>query len=460
MGKFWGILIINLVFKISLLYSIGSPAGTIITNVKDYINKISSFNYQPDKPGELIARWLNDTNDIITNCWNGKYYIINGILMTNTTTVTITPGYDLSSLPDNVEATGKIGTFVDYLYIITNKGNTSDSFYIKITNLQATGIKEKYLISLFLNNIPVVTNSSYIETNINGISPDEIVNLKIRVHIPETANNSSSNLIRFELGNSYWRTNNSGDNWPPPSSYPFTLPDTNNRRDYQVTYIKTFAEGIFHIVNVVSADDMIHKIKDFSGNSYLAPTRIKTEILLDSPPLNNDFYLYYSINDYPSSNNYIKVKPYGSGIKWYAVIDLTTFNIQDNSKVYFYIRLDGEDYFLDGRNGVKYWSFKIKNMKMQRYNITILNNFINPIKGEKTILFYSLDKPSPVNIEVYDLAGEKVATLYSGYQSSGVQQPVYWDGRNDAGKIVAEGLYFISIRTDNLNELRKVIVVK
>jgi len=37
---------------------------------------------------------------------------------------------------------------------------------------------------------------------------------------------------------------------------------------------------------------------------------------------------------------------------------------------------------------------------------------------------------------------------------------ITWDGRNRAGQVVARGLYFIRVVGPNLDEIRKVLVVR
>ncbi len=43
-------------------------------------------------------------------------------------------------------------------------------------------------------------------------------------------------------------------------------------------------------------------------------------------------------------------------------------------------------------------------------------------------------------LAIYDLSGKKIRTLVNEKQASGSYQ-ILWDGRNDAGQLVASGLY-------------------
>ena len=95
----------------------------------------------------------------------------------------------------------------------------------------------------------------------------------------------------------------------------------------------------------------------------------------------------------------------------------------------------------------------------QRGEVTILHNVINPNYGEQTNLEYTLTQGGMVTINVFDLAGDLVNTLYSGQRSPG-QYSTSWDGRNFSGQVVARGIYFIRVVAPGVDEFRKVLVVK
>jgi hypothetical protein len=97
--------------------------------------------------------------------------------------------------------------------------------------------------------------------------------------------------------------------------------------------------------------------------------------------------------------------------------------------------------------------------KYQRSGATILSNVINPTKGEKTVLHYILTRGGQVTIQVFTLDGNLVQSLYRGSREAGEYDAV-WDGKNRGGNIVARGMYFIRIVAPDIDEIRKVMVVK
>ena len=105
------------------------------------------------------------------------------------------------------------------------------------------------------------------------------------------------------------------------------------------------------------------------------------------------------------------------------------------------------------------WSFRLKGISLQRGGITIMNNVINPKKGEKTVIKLDLKEDSRVNIIVMTLDGAVVTYLNRSALSSG-EHLFTWDGKNKNGSEVARGMYFIRFVGSGIDETRKVMVVK
>jgi hypothetical protein len=141
--------------------------------------------------------------------------------------------------------------------------------------------------------------------------------------------------------------------------------------------------------------------------------------------------------------------------------------IKDGADLQFLFLLhDGAELFpcarvedpLDPRTA-RPWSYKVRDLRAQRGDVTILNNVIDPLRGEKAGLHYSLSNAGYVTITVFDLKGDIVNVLYRGQRGAG-EYSTTWDGRNRGGRIVARGLYFIKVVGPDVNEIRKVLVVK
>jgi hypothetical protein len=138
---------------------------------------------------------------------------------------------------------------------------------------------------------------------------------------------------------------------------------------------------------------------------------------------------------------------------------------------YFHLDTSPPDLYvarLDPRGGqpwyrrVKPFSFRVLDTVNQRSGATILNNVIDPTRGERTFLHYTLTRSGRVTIQVFTLDGNLVKVLQRGNQSENPSDgyTVSWDGRNEGGNIVARGMYFIRIVAPDIDEIRKVMVVK
>ena len=86
------------------------------------------------------------------------------------------------------------------------------------------------------------------------------------------------------------------------------------------------------------------------------------------------------------------------------------------------------------------------------------NNYPNPF-NPITQITYGLPKDSKVRIAVYDINGRVVNLLVDSAQPAG-QRSVIWNGKNDAGMVVAAGLYFYKMQAGNFHQTNKMILLK
>jgi hypothetical protein len=110
---------------------------------------------------------------------------------------------------------------------------------------------------------------------------------------------------------------------------------------------------------------------------------------------------------------------------------------------------------------VRPFSFGLHNITRQRGGVTILNNVINSEKRENVFLDYKLEKSGRVTVQVFTLDGNLVKVLVR--ENQGAKDTYYraaWDGTNKGGRAVARGMYFIRIVAPDIDEIRKVMVVK
>jgi hypothetical protein len=89
---------------------------------------------------------------------------------------------------------------------------------------------------------------------------------------------------------------------------------------------------------------------------------------------------------------------------------------------------------------------------------TLSQNYPNPFNPSTTIN-YQLPTASKVELSVYNLLGQKTATLVSGKQPAGYYR-ILWDGKNEFGRTVASGVYFYKIEAGSYVKVCKMLFLK
>jgi hypothetical protein len=79
-------------------------------------------------------------------------------------------------------------------------------------------------------------------------------------------------------------------------------------------------------------------------------------------------------------------------------------------------------------------------------------NYPNPFNPSTTIK-YDLSEPAWIELDLFNAAGQKIATLVSERQSAG-SHTVTWNGANSDGTPVASGLYLCRLRSRSHGKVR------
>ena len=89
---------------------------------------------------------------------------------------------------------------------------------------------------------------------------------------------------------------------------------------------------------------------------------------------------------------------------------------------------------------------------------SLKQNFPNPFNGQTNIEF-TIQNPNNISIEIFDVNGRIIRTLFDGYHNSGTSI-LKWDGKNKLNEIVSTGIYFYNIKTENYIKTKKLIFSK
>ncbi|HGY55589.1 MAG TPA: T9SS type A sorting domain-containing protein [Caldithrix abyssi] len=88
----------------------------------------------------------------------------------------------------------------------------------------------------------------------------------------------------------------------------------------------------------------------------------------------------------------------------------------------------------------------------------LYQNYPNPFNPSTTIR-YQLPKGEEVQLIIYNSLGQKVRTLVAAHLSAGTYETV-WNGRNDAGQLVASGVYVYRLKAGKNVQIRRMVFLK
>ena len=134
-----------------------------------------------------------------------------------------------------------------------------------------------------------------------------------------------------------------------------------------------------------------------------------------------------------------------NGLIW-KIVNLKTgehFILTDNST----LELQGNEF-----------QFLLRSVSELPQKYILSQNYPNPFNPETTISF-GLPVDSELNISVYNLLGQKISILTSGYFTAGFHT-VTWNGISDKGMAASAGVYLYTIETDSYHDIRKMILMK
>jgi hypothetical protein len=118
-----------------------------------------------------------------------------------------------------------------------------------------------------------------------------------------------------------------------------------------------------------------------------------------------------------------------------------------------------------GRDPVTgYYSFTVtsiaeyKPQELIPDHVFLAQNRPNPF-ARNTQIEYGVPRSMDVEIAIYNAAGQRISTLVDDVKSPGFYK-ANWQGMDDYGRRLAEGVYFVRMTTDELTDTKKLILIK
>ena len=99
-----------------------------------------------------------------------------------------------------------------------------------------------------------------------------------------------------------------------------------------------------------------------------------------------------------------------------------------------------------------------ENSDMDLRKFELKQNYPNPFNPQTSVQ-YNLAHTGDVNLNVYNIVGQKVRTLVNGTQAFG-EHKVIWDGMSNDGRLTPGGLYFYRLQAGDFVQTRKMLLIK
>jgi hypothetical protein len=90
--------------------------------------------------------------------------------------------------------------------------------------------------------------------------------------------------------------------------------------------------------------------------------------------------------------------------------------------------------------------------------LSLVHNFPNPFNRQTTIE-YTLPEKNTVSVNIYNVLGREIRSLLHKFQQAGTHS-VVWNSRDNAGRKVSSGTYFLRLEAGEQTSTKKLCVVR
>ncbi|MFL3007284.1 MAG: T9SS type A sorting domain-containing protein [Candidatus Neomarinimicrobiota bacterium] len=127
--------------------------------------------------------------------------------------------------------------------------------------------------------------------------------------------------------------------------------------------------------------------------------------------------------------------------------------------VIFPIQLYLLPYFSDHEKGiVDHFILDLDMTSLLPNEVSLSANYPNPFNPSTKINF-SINKPGVVSVEIFDILGREIRTLFNGYCQPG-SRIISWDGKDFSGKNMGAGMYIYQLETKHVRISKKMVLLK
>lgn len=240
---------------------------------------------------------------------------------------------------------------------------------------------------------------------------------------------------------------------------PIVLYTTNSGTNWTVTYTGSRTNEWGWKINFISANIGFVSIERFNGNSIYIKTTDGGLSWVEKPFINGN-YDQEGIGFVNENTGWIggwggpTYQTTNAGLSW----ELAGFGHFINR---FRFLNDSLGYAV-GQDVYKYSRDEVINISSLTAEIPqqfkLNQNYPNPFNPSTTIK-YELYRPSKVRLEIFDMTGKVVKTLFNDFLPIGSYE-IKWTGENNNGGSVPSGVYFYQLETLYFSEVKKMALIK
>jgi hypothetical protein len=163
------------------------------------------------------------------------------------------------------------------------------------------------------------------------------------------------------------------------------------------------------------------------------------------------------------SFTWLTVSPYKGNISAYGgtndsiPVKIGAYGVYDNFSITDELLIESGENIISTQIGVGI-EVSVEDSKTLPMQFLLHQNYPNPFNPETNIRF-DVAKNKHVNIIVYNLIGQKVATLLNKQMNVGSYN-IKWNGLSDKGLALPSGIYFYEMKTLGFHSIHKLVLVK
>jgi len=213
----------------------------------------------------------------------------------------------------------------------------------------------------------------------------------------------------------------------------------------------------------VGAVDKNGIIAEFSSRGPTADGRIKPEVVAMGV---NDYGVAMNSVEYVSVTGTSAACPLVAGVA--ALILEAHPQLNPNQVREAMLKTASRSYSIDNTYGygivnavdaVRYWSHS----KEQPTTLQVVTCYPNPfkiLKNNKIRILFDVLTTAEVKIEIFNLLGQKVITLWDETRQAGKNQRIYWDGKSPSGNSLISGVYFCKVTIGTYTTTTKLTLLR